>query len=100
MGPGGPEIWFLHHFSALLITKTSHADLLHHLMDVGLDFETGFSLLLFGTDIFYMLQAQCNEDSVLEAPHHPLPSAGILTHLDGALGSSVVPPSQLEKRPC
>lgn len=95
MGPGGPETWFPQPILRLCITKTSQAwsSLPSH--GSGVQPASVWSSYF----LCVILQAQRNEDSVLEAP--PLPTAVTLRHLEGAVPDGfVVPPSQLEKRPC
>lgn len=73
MGPGVSEIWFPQPFLHIsFLPKPLKPDLLWHLTEVGLDFETGLILLLCGTQIFYVLQARWNGGWGLEAPRSPL----------------------------
>lgn len=97
MGSGGPETWFPQPFLRLCITKTSQAwsSPPSHGSWSGIQPASVWSPYFLRV----ILQAQRNEDSVLEAP--PLPTAVTLRHLEGAVpGGFVVPPSQLEKRSC
>lgn len=101
MGPGGPETWFPQPFLRLHITKTSPAWSSPPSHGSGARFWSRVQPASVWSSYFLcvILQAQRNEDSVLEAPS--VPTAVTLRHLEGAVPDGfVVPPSQLEKRSC